>query len=201
MRRTSKRTDEPGKWVGRGAKRFDNQGEWAGMYAMMGVPTFAMTAPVFVLGEWLRWGREGQIDYSFPTLLLAASQLFLLVYAIALSHSFAVWIGENGMEVRTLGLGVKRFAWSQIVRVELYRTFGMRCVRVFLVGKPSPVYLPLYLRQSDGFFGEVAQWLGRKPVPETVVQSPLVSPASEVNAPVATQTELPVQPTQQIRRM
>ncbi len=190
----AKTPDESGEWVGRGAKRFDNQGEWAGIYAMMGITTFVITGVFFLFAArlLLQYGSDWW-NGTYPILLLAAQQLFLLVYAIALSYTFRVSIGENGMEVRTLGLGVKQFAWSQIVQVELYRMLGMRCVRVFLVGKRSPVYLPLYLKQTDSFFGEVAQWLGRKPVPETAVQSPLVSHSLQVSVLAETHSEPPLQ--------
>lgn len=161
VERSRTRRLKSGAWVGRGAKRFDNRRDWLRLYAIMGGATFLLTAPI--LAYFLLLVAQMDARASAPLLPSAAfsmmlvelfGQLVELACAVAITQSYTVWVGEEGIETRTFGIATRRLPWNTIARVELHRAFGMHWVRAFVLGKKSPIGLPLYFNQTDALFRE-----------------------------------------------
>lgn len=194
-RRIVKGTRKP-EWVGRGARGFNSRRSALRLYTVMGSATFLLTALILtpLLNHTDCWYLADH--WPFVASLLVLQQVVEFVFAYLIAYASIVWVGEKGIEERLFGVPIRRLSWNQIARVELHRTIGLRCVRVFGPGKRWPTYLSVYFDQTDAVFREAGQWLGASPV-SLIAENAETIVCAEAEAITTTPTNAAIEETQE----
>ena len=86
-----------------------------------------------------------------------------------LAGAFAVWLmwwfrpvyvsSESLIGFRTGG-GYRKALWSEINSVRPVNLMGLRYLRVYTNGSKSPIWVPLYLSDREGFYWRVCEFAG-----------------------------------------
>lgn len=175
------------RWAGRAAKRFGHAANWSALYAVWGTFLFSASAAAMIAGVVSAGSvKSSQILPVFVLFLsvLLIEQIALMAATAFFVRAYSVWLGEAGTEICFWGFPKSRIAWGETARVDLRQTLWIRYARLFLIGRPYPVYVPVYGKEADAFFREASEWLGGKQVTEPNKQAvmPEAVPAASVAA-------------------
>jgi hypothetical protein len=140
----------------------------------VGQPLVAFLAPVLPLGLLLillRRPPRDRRDWVIIPVELAGALVFGLAYTLLWTRLLKIHVSPEGIRCYNFWSVYRSIPWSDMARARPINLLGVRYLRVWTASPRSPIWIPLFLADMEGFKNAVLRFAG----PANVVARHLTS--------------------------